>query len=57
MDNLILNIVICSLIDVIVSIVVPEGGTRNLCLMVCGLYMFYSVLSGVLIMLKNIALF
>ncbi|MBQ7466999.1 MAG: hypothetical protein IJS74_02875 [Clostridia bacterium] len=57
MTGLIYNIVVCSIIDVIVSVIVPEGGTRGICLMVVSLYMFYCVLSYILQFLQNFTFF
>ena len=55
MNSLFINIVVCSLADVLISVIIPEGGTKGLCISVVSLYMMYCVLSSIVNLFNNFA--
>lgn len=57
MNNLIYSITVCALLNVLVTIIFPEGKIKNLCVMITSLYLFYSVVLIGIDLFKNFALF
>ena len=56
MDTLFLNIVICSVFEVLITVILPEGQTRELCGIVVGLSLFYCIISWVIGFIKNLTI-